>query len=610
VRIFSTAARRLTAGGLVVGMAVAGAAYAAPASADGSIDVDATSTYSCDVWIGANQVPTDPNVKPTLSALPVTSELKMTLPDTVKQGDTIPSTSVSVTNDMTPLLGLAQLVGKYASGASPDVALNLLINNQSTSAPLVGVAADWAPIPAPPSTGPWPIAATGTSTQIDVPQDATGDIVVSGPQQFSIISQVSQTSDGANPIPSAILCQATPGEDLTLARMNVTPVSTPTMTVTPPASSVYGADVTVPVSIAVPAGGIQPTGTVLLSTPGRVGSPGTGLAQADIDSSGNANVIIAGTALPAGTNTVTVTYAGDSNTRPATTTVSITKTKATPGLAATVRPGKVVAGEISPSVNVRLTGPGGQLGGPFTVVADRQIRHGQLDGDGRGTVQLNPFATAGAKSVVVLFAGNTDFKPVTATVPVQVVKDKLSIFTAKTGPATVNVTRPVLAVKLAAAGPASGMVTVRTAGHVIGSAMVHGSGDIALNRFRSVGTKTLRVRFAGTNSIAAKTITVPLTVKKANLDTFAANASPAKIVAKKTHAVLKVTLAAPALTGHGVVAVKLGAKTLAKSFINGTGNITLPMFATAGQKALKLVFAGNSVVNSDTIGRTVTVVRG
>lgn len=530
----------------------------------------------------------------------------------MKQGDTIPSTSVSITNDMTALLGLAQLIGgKSASGSSPDVAVDLLINNQHVSSPLVGVGAGWTPIPQPPSTGPWPIVATGTTTPIDVPQDTTGDIVISGPQQFSIISEVSQSTDGSNPIPSAILCHATDGEDLTIARINVTPVSTPTMTVADPASSVYGAPVSVPVSIAVPAGGIQPTGTVLLSRPGKPGKPDIGIAQADIDSNGNTTVTIPGTALPVGADTVHVTYPGDSNTRPATATISVTKTKATPNLAATIRPLKVVAGETFPSVSVRMTGPGSHLGGPLTVVAGRQTRNGRLASDGRGSVRLNAFITAGRRSVGVFYAGNAYFEPAALTLPLHVAKDELSTFTAKTGPATVNVTRPVLAVKLAtAAGPARGVVTVRAGGSVVGSALVDGSGKITLNRFASVGKKSLRVTFAGTKAVAHKTITAPLTVRKANLSTFAVKVNQTKVVANKTRAVLTVTLAAPAHTGHGLVSAKRNGATIAKARIDGTGKITLPVFPTAGNKVLKLVFAGNGVVNGKTISKTIKVVRG
>ncbi|MBO0865529.1 MAG: hypothetical protein J2P16_10715, partial [Mycobacterium sp.] len=115
---------------------------------------------------------------------------------------------------------------------------------------------------------------------------------------------------------------------------------------------------------------------------------------------------------------------------------------------------------------------------------------------------------------------------------------------------------------------------------------------------------------AGTRGIAAKTITVPLRVKKANLTTFAVKVSPAKIIAKTTRAVLTVTLAAPANTGHGLVTVKRAGRARAKARVGGTRKIPLPAFAAAGKKVVKLVFAGNAVVKGKTISHTIRVVKG
>jgi hypothetical protein len=116
---------------------------------------------------------------------------------------------------------------------------------------------------------------------------------------------------------------------------------TPTVTVTPASSTVNSdASLNVTVTVSGGTGNPIPTGTVEI----QAGSYNSGTAQNQLDATGSFTFTIPANSLPAGTDTLTVTYSGDGNYIFASKTATVTATESTFTLTPVVTPSSIAPG--------------------------------------------------------------------------------------------------------------------------------------------------------------------------------------------------------------------------------------------------------------------------
>jgi len=175
---------------------------------------------------------------------------------------------------------------------------------------------------------------------------------------------------------------------------------TPTVTVTP-AATTQDSGSTLSVATAVTGAGVTPTGTVTLSSGGYTSAAAT-------LSSGSYTFTIPANSLSAGTDTLTVSYSGDSNYIAGTGTASVTVTESVFSLAATT-PAAVASGSPATST-VTVNTATGYAGTVTLTCALTTSPTGAKDlptcSGGSSTVTLSSGTTTGTATVTVTTTGS------------------------------------------------------------------------------------------------------------------------------------------------------------------------------------------------------------
>jgi len=127
-------------------------------------------------------------------------------------------------------------------------------------------------------------------------------------------------------------------------------------------------------------------------------------------------------ALKPGDHTLTVDYLGNDTTDPASTQVELTVAKVAPTLTSKVAPAKVIVKKTKARVTVTVTSPVVTPSGEVTVSRGAvELATGSLV-NGRVTLRLPVFATVGAKTVQVDYAGNDLVAAAHAATTIRVVR--------------------------------------------------------------------------------------------------------------------------------------------------------------------------------------------
>ena len=183
--------------------------------------------------------------------------------------------------------------------------------------------------------------------------------------------------------------------------------------------------------------------------------------------------------------------------------------------------------------------------------------------------------------------------------------------TSSPSPVVVRQTRPTVTATVTAGDvPATGgTVEVSDGGTVLGSAPVtDGTATVQLPVFAATGTRSLRVAYSGTDGVLASATALEVSVVRAT-PTMDTSLSPARVVKKKTHAVLTAVLAAPGQTVGGTVEVRDAAGRLLTSgaLADGSVRLTLPVFASRGDEVLTVRYLGSDLAAPVSTQVTVTV---
>ena len=236
---------------------------------------------------------------------------------------------------------------------------------------------------------------------------------------------------------------------------------------------------------------------------------------------GQATVTIPGTALRAGTHTLSVRYAGDDRRSAATSTVTLRVTEAVSTTDATITPSQVKVKKDTATITVGVTAAGVTPSGTVTAyVGSQQLGSPVALNGGRATLVVGPFDTAGTRVIELRYSGDRGaVKGSSDTVQLQVVKRAARIVVDRAPQrVVVDETRTVLSIDVRTDGGVvpTGDVQVRRGGEVLKSGRIDENGVVKLRlpQFNAVGEKEMKVVYLGDEAVEHTVRTYTFTVRR------------------------------------------------------------------------------------------------
>jgi hypothetical protein len=410
-RLAALSASALTAGALSI------VALGAPANAAvGSVTIDKTFAYSCDVTldyvlgggVGPGSI--------TLPDQPIGVRAQASVPSVLRPGQTVDPTPTTITLLMNGGLQAATvgLGGTAVDGSSDDSTIGFTLAGHQVSVPIDGLSVTDSPIPAPadpahPVDGDWKIPIEGTVQAIHVPDGTAGQsVTLQMPQAFSATADFTvDTSQGVDSMSAVMDCSFDDASPELLG--SAIPVQAVTTTTAAGVSAAYGA-ASVNFTVAgATAGTVQVLEGATVVGTGVVGSNGSGSASLST--------------LPAGTHSLTVNYIGTAAAEASSTTASVTVSKASASIAsAKAKPKKIKAKKTKAKLAVSVASAAGAPTGTVTVSLKGKKVGSASVVNGKATVKLKAFAKAGKQKLTVTYSGSANFNGASKTVKVTVKK--------------------------------------------------------------------------------------------------------------------------------------------------------------------------------------------
>ncbi|MEU8823379.1 Ig-like domain-containing protein [Streptomyces sp. NPDC048636] len=387
--------------------------------------------------------------------------------------------------------------------------------------------------------------------------------------------------------------------------------STVAFTATPD-PSVCGEPVTMCAQVTVEAPGTcTPTGMVTFSV---TGGP---TLSAELDATGQACVTTS--ALPVGTDTVTVTYSGDEGVAGASTTAAVTVDQGTSATAVTVAPNPAACGA-AVTICAQVT-----VGSPSTCIATGDVTFvisggptltGTLDASGQACVTTTALG-AGSHTVSATYEGNADVLGSTATTTVTV-DQGVSSTTVTVAPdpsvcgETVQICAQVTVGSPSTCVPTGDVTFVISGGPTLtGTLDANGLACVTTTAV-PVGSHTVTATYEGNADVQGSSATAPLTVNQATSST-ALNVNPEPSVCGQA-----VTLCAQVTVGQPGTCVPTGNVTFTiaggptlTGMLDATGQACVTTSAiSVGSHAVMVDYPGNTGVAGSSTTGTVTVNQG
>ena len=289
--------------------------------------------------------------------------------------------------------------------------------------------------------------------------------------------------------------------------VTVNPLATTTTTATA-GDMVYGTAgsvaVTVTSSSAVTGGSVQ-----LLEGAAEIA---TGTLGAD----GKVTLAIPGTALTVGSHTLTVTYLGDSASKPSQTNVGVTVAKAGSTTQLTVASTSVVVGQGTVTAIATVAATGFTPSGNVEFYVNGTLAATQALTSGSAQAVLGPFINVANRTVVATYVGAANASASESTAKVVTVTKATPTMTVTVSPNPAGTKDPVrVTVSLAATGQVvTGSVVVRIDGRVLNGTLVNGSVVINTSKIPKAGTYPVVVTYGGSTLAETVTQTISLVVRK------------------------------------------------------------------------------------------------
>jgi 5'-nucleotidase len=238
-----------------------------------------------------------------------------------------------------------------------------------------------------------------------------------------------------------------------------------------------------------------------------------------------------------------------------------------------------------------------------------------FDDQGRAAVSFTLPAGTPAGEQVLTLTGETTGTTTEVPVTVEAAPAATSTTSATATPDTVKVKKgtSTLDITVESVGTATptGTVEAWRNGVLLGSAELDAAGHapIEVGPFTNVGTKTIEVRYLGDEATTSSETTVDIEVVKRN-PTIVVDREPRRVIADETRTVLMVDVRAGDIIPTGRVQVRRGGEVLQTGRLDeaGTVRLRLPVFNRAGEKTVRVVYAGDDDVLTGSEDYTITVI--
>lgn len=385
---------------------------------------------------------------------------------------------------------------------------------------------------------------------------------------------------------------------------------TPTVSVTLNPTSI-GANTPITANITVAGNGSdpKPTGTVQL-TAGSWNSY-------CVLSAGICAITIPVNTLPNGTDTISVSYPGDSNYQPATGSAVETVNALTPTITAVASPPSFYADEPF-TVAVSITGSGSIPSGQVTL-GFLNINHssysidGQLSG-GKFTFNVPPDRVfAGQDRVELSYTGDSNYLPGRIDVPIKVTAAPTTT-TVSSSPASIytNTAVTLTGTVTANSGSPSGYVKAFSGSYQSNIVdVINGQYQIVIPPGTlTAGSDTIAVNYMGDSYYAPSSTSTTVSVTQWTKIPPSMTITPA-VTTVGAGLQLAVSVAVSGSSGQGTGSVSLSSgawNSPSSAIINGTANLTIPSNTLAiGRDALTATYSGDPTYLAGTATTSITV---
>jgi 5'-nucleotidase len=265
----------------------------------------------------------------------------------------------------------------------------------------------------------------------------------------------------------------------------------------------------------------------------------------------------------------------------------------------------------SGAVDVKVT-PADATGTVTVLDGEKTVGSATLSSGSAAVTIPGTALEPGAHALTVRYSGDSTHEPSTGSVTVKVEK-AASRTSATASPAKVKFKQgtSTLTVSVSANGIApTGKVEAYLGDRLLDTADLSNEvAELVVGPFGTIGTKTLDVRYLGSDRVAPSSTTATVEVVRAT-PRMSVDVMPGTVHVKKTAPRLGVTLTAPGLVVRGKVVVRRAGEVIARGTLEG-GKVTLKLasFPKAGKKYVRVAYLGSKVVAPVVKVVTIKVVR-
>jgi 5'-nucleotidase len=266
-------------------------------------------------------------------------------------------------------------------------------------------------------------------------------------------------------------------------------------------------------------------------------------------------------------------------------------------------PATIVAQTGTSVLDVTVATAGQKATGLVAAMLDGKVVGGAELVDGKASLPVGPFDTAGDKLIEVRYYGDEGTKAATGQVtvtvtPAPVVVKATPTLTATVSPETVKVKKDGATVSLTvskASGTPTGAVIATVDGKVVGAGeLAAGKAEIDLAPFDEVGTQAVVLEYFGDDSTKAGSTTVQVEVTKARPRLTVRG--PQR-VERGDKAVFTVNATADGFVPSGKVTVKVAGKKVTKKLKQGKATFRVVMTAVGKSKVI-VKYSGDELTTS------------
>jgi hypothetical protein len=416
----------LTAGGLAAGALSALALGAAPAQAEpttGTITIDKSFDYNCDISITIPDAPPEQSGPQPLGNFVVGVRAQSSVPSSIPAGTSVAPTPATITLSMPDMLWFVTRLTTQTTavnGSSSDSTIGFSIAGHRTDVPIDGLSVSNAPLPVASAADetvpvtPWTIPTSGTVRAIPVPAAAAGQsATLQMPHHFTadaLLLNGVGVSGGAMNFPTGLDCLLPDeaSDALLVAGQTIPITAAPSSVSASVQPATYGAAARLSYAVKN-----ATAGTVQVLEGAKI------VANGVVDAQGRGSVGVAGLAV--GRHTLTVKYAGTETVLASQGSTTFTVAKAASSIGSvSVAPKKIKAKKTAAKLVVRVASPAGAATGTVTVkLKGKTVGSAALKG-GKATVKLKKFAKKGKQTLTVTYGGSATVVGASKTVKVTV----------------------------------------------------------------------------------------------------------------------------------------------------------------------------------------------